>query len=510
MPDLPDLPDQPDQPDQPDPTPRRARPGRRPALGRPALPTPDLAALRRRLDPRGRGRPDVLTTLAVGLPLLTLVAGLLVHPHGVDGLGPQAPLDAPLVRTSVVCPASPGGRLLVATDAELPGGRGTVAVRSAGVGARSAPLTIRRTVVAQRSAGQRAGVVVGEDAAASALSVLGLLGGRLAAGACAVPSADQWFTGLGADATHRSILELTNPDAGRAIVTLEALGTAGPIDAPLLRGLAVPGRRTVRIDLAQQLPVRGGLALHVTTDRGRVAASVLDRVVPLGRGTIVRETLPAQQRPTRTVALLGLPARASERTLSLANPGDDAVRVRLQVVGPESTFTPSKAREIVLDPRSARSVGVDTVLAGGAAADAVGLVVTGTAPVTATLRARVDGDLVEVAPGDALDATTVLPLPAGRSEVVLADAAATGEARIRAWDARGRQVLARAVDLVPGRAATLSLPASSRLVAVEPQRTSVAGAIVATASGRTGGAVVLPLRELARRSLQPAVRPGLP
>ena len=41
------------------------------------------------------------------------------------------------------------------------------------------------------------------------------------------PAAVRWFTGVGAGASHRSVLELTNPDAGTAVADVTVLGRAG-------------------------------------------------------------------------------------------------------------------------------------------------------------------------------------------------------------------------------------------------------------------------------------------
>ena len=219
-------PEAPEPTEATEPTESPAGPGRRSlrppgARRRVAIPTADEEAARaerrtggpasrvRALLPERLERPATTTLLAIGLPVLTLLVGVLADARVDDGLGAHAPSTAALVRTSQICPVPPsaGGRVLVASDTEA-GGR--VAVRSAGVGVRSTPLTVRPQRVAERSAGSRPTIVTGEDAVAPGLQVTGVSGGRLAAASCPTPSADVWFTGVGADATHRSILELTS------------------------------------------------------------------------------------------------------------------------------------------------------------------------------------------------------------------------------------------------------------------------------------------------------------
>ena len=68
----------------------------------------------------------------------------------------------------------------------------------------------------------------------------------LAATECALPRPDYWFTGVGADADHASVLQLANPDTGPAVADVTVLGRTGPIDVPELRGLTVQGGRDRR------------------------------------------------------------------------------------------------------------------------------------------------------------------------------------------------------------------------------------------------------------------------
>ena len=118
------------------------------------------------------------------------------------------------------------------------------------------------------------------------------------------------------------MLELVNPDAGPAVVDAIAYGRRGAVDAPALRGVAVPGRSVVHIDLAERVPRRDDLALHVTTTRGRVSASVVDTYDELGSSGSATDYLPSQPAPTTSNLLLGLPEGTGRRTLLLANPAE--------------------------------------------------------------------------------------------------------------------------------------------------------------------------------------------
>ena len=73
------------------------------------------------------------------------------------------------------------------------------------------------------------------------------------------------------------------------------------LDVPRLRGVAVPGRSSVRLDLGSIVPRRGDLALHVVTQRGRLATSVVASYDDLAARPAQRGVAPR-------------PARAGHRT----------------------------------------------------------------------------------------------------------------------------------------------------------------------------------------------------
>ena len=222
---------------------------------------------------RRLGRITPIGVLSVVLPLLTLLAGLLTDARIDDGSGSRPPATADLVRATVVCPSGTGAAV-VGTAGTASGQVRVTPSRDDGSDTSAAEVDLApdRLAALDTADALDAQVVLGEDALAPGLFATRIGGPRLSAMDCPVPAADQWFTGVGAGATHRSVLELTNPDAGPAVASVGVFGAAGPVDAPRLQGIAVPGRGTVRLDLATLIPRRSELALHVTSDRGRIAA----------------------------------------------------------------------------------------------------------------------------------------------------------------------------------------------------------------------------------------------
>lgn len=449
----------------------------------------------RRAAEETRRRIDVTLVLAIALPLLTIAASLLVRPD--DAPTPSyAPEQSVLTRSTLVCPSGDSDALVATTtDAS-----GEVAAR---VGDEESRVALSPGRVAE-VAGERPVVVTGEGDLAP-----GLVGGRflspLAASTCREPAPDQWFTGVGAGARHRSVLELVNPDAGPALVDATVYGQDGVVDAPALRGVAVPARGAVRIDLAATLPRRDELAVRVTTARGRVAATMRDLYDQLGAGASAGDWLPAQAAPATSQLMLGLPTGSGQRMLTLANSGTGEVRAELRLVTESSIFSPEGVDDIVVPPESVTRVSLSKVLDREALRDVVGIQVTSSAPVTAGVRSFVDGDLSHTGPGEPVGDSAAVT-PQGSKQLVLAGASRAGTVSVVATDADGQVVAEKDVDVVADAGFAVDLPSDAALVHVTTRATSIVGSIVVS----DDGAAVIRLPVLVRDSLVADVRPGRP
>jgi hypothetical protein len=462
-----------------------------------ALPPPERVA-------RGlRARLNITAVVAVVLPALTVGALSLVSaPEPDDSLHP--PRETGLNLAILTCPSSISGGRDVAV-ASATGVAGPVEVTELGSGATST-LDVPADRPATDDAGDRALVVRAVDRMAA-----GLLAARLDEGpsatSCRAPASDQWFTGLGAAARHSSVIELVNPDPGPAVADITVIGPRGPVDAPSLRGITVPGGRGLRLDLSQEIPLRGELAAHVEVSRGRLGVHAVDSFDELGQGAAGIDW-PAPQLPGQELTLLGLPRGAGTRALILANDGDDEVRATVRVVTKDSAFRPTGLEEVRVPPGSVTRVPLSAILGAAVQDGALGVQVEATHPVTATLRSFVDGDLSHTVPLPAVaDATLVIVPQIGprATGTVLLTGSTVGSAEVLAWlSGGGKKVIA--VDLAPGRTASVELPARTVLVQVTPTGTGIHGAVVV----EDGGATVIGLHELVRTGLVPDVRPALP
>ncbi|HEY3528521.1 MAG TPA: DUF5719 family protein [Nocardioides sp.] len=456
--------------------------------------------VRRRRTPR----LDAVSVLAVVIPLVTVgVLAMVRQPPVHDRT--QPPALTRLTSATVVCPARvPGSPDAWVSTAS--GGSGDVSVRAQGA-ASSMPV---RTGAVARVPGTDAPVVVGRDALAPGL--LGLRSGTspLTYQACSVPSPQQWFTGLGAGAEHDSVIELVNPDSGSADADITLYGSH-PFTARKLHGITIPAHRTISLDLGRIVPRRMLLSAQVQVTRGRLAVHVLDSRTNLLTHQVRREWLPRQDGPAADSQLLGLPTGKGTRTLQLANPGEEGVRVQVKIVTGDTSFAPAGLDTVTVPAGATRSVSLTKVLAKALGDGAVGVQVTADGPVTASVLTDLGTDQAFTVPDPVIrdQAATLLPVARGKGATpvtatlyVAADSA--GAATVSAYDASGKKLLDRRVGQQQGLTAKVPLPKGTAFLEVVPESTRIRAAVLLTGDG----ASVVPMHELLTRGLVPQISLG--
>jgi hypothetical protein len=451
-------------------------------------------------------RFDLVTVMAVVLPLLTVGLLALVQPP------PENDTTAPpsltkLTSATVVCPAAALGSPN-ADASTASGASGDVTVTSGGSAGKVAVAPHATSPLP----GADAQVVKGSDDLAPGLLALRSGTSPLMAQDCTVPGPDQWFTGLGAAPEHHSVIELVNPDSGPANVDI-TLYALRPILSNKLRGLTVPGHRTLSLDLGKVLPRRQLLTAQVQVTRGRLGVHVLDLNDNLATHRTQRAWLPRQAAPAASLQLLGLPLGVGARTLQLANPGDDVVRAQVRIVTGDTTFAPQGLAAVSVQPGTTTQVSLSKVLVKALRDGALGVAVEADGAVTASLVTSLAEGRVLTVPDDVVqdEAATLLPVaPAKKGATpvqgrVLLTADSSGSSTVTAYDASGKQVLRKRVAAQQGHTAVVALPRGAAYVDVVPSSTRVRGAVVLTGKG---GAVI-PLHELLTQGLVPQISPGL-
>ncbi len=331
----------------------------------------------RRLSRRfvGRGR-QLLVIGSVVLIAVAIVVGGSFLPVQVASTDVAA---APLVgRTSAVCPvaAQNGGdnddqpdasvtavairqapdRQGVLTGTPLAGGDPLLQVDQQGFGAQiqapTAPLLLQ--AVGIMSTASSGAIIAQADS--------GELTG-LSAAPCTAPSTSQWFVGVGAEATNRTELVLSNPDDAQAEVDLRFFGRAGRVVVPGSPGLIVPAHDTRTVSLESLVAQAGPMTVWVRATSGRVSAMARDlRSVGLDPAGV--DWHPGSVGPRRSLVVPGVPEGAGARELPLVNPGMSRAIVSVSVLGATGPFTPVGAEQVEVPPESTTTMSLDTGLAG--------------------------------------------------------------------------------------------------------------------------------------------------
>jgi hypothetical protein len=465
--------------------------------------------VRRRRTPR----LDLVSALAVLVPLLTIGVLALVRQPPVHQQS-QPPALTRLTDATVVCP----GTAAVSPDvgvATASGRSGDVSV-STGRQHTTVSVTSGSISLLPNDASGSDGIVV-RGTGDLAPGLLGLRSGTapVAAQSCTVPAPDQWFTGIGAGATHDSVIQLVNPDAGRADADITLYGTRA-FSVRKLHGITIPAHRTVTLDLGAIVPRRMLLSAQVQVSRGRLAVHVLDRRTDLATHKTHTEWLPAQQTPALENRMYGLPTGPGHRTLQIANPGEEVVRAQIKVITGDTTFAPSGLDTVSVPPGTTASVPMTQVLAQPLRDGAVGVEVVADGPVTSSVLTQLATDEALTVPDPVVrrESATLLPVAAvagahGKKPVpvtptLLLAADSAGAARVTAYDANGSQLLDRRVGLQEGNTASVTLPRGTAYLQVVPDGILLRGSVVLTGDG----AAVVPLDELLTQGLVPQIRPG--
>jgi hypothetical protein len=319
---------------------------------------------------------------------------------------------------------------------------------------------------------------------------------------CPEPRARWWFVGAGSAAvSHDSVLTVSNPRTGVAVIDIDAYGPDGVVESPGLHGITVPPGATRVFDLARTAPIVGNLAVSVVAKRGLVAVSAADRFALGGVGNEVREWLPPQSLPATEITLAGLPPQTASSTMMLVNPGNVDAIATVKVIGATGTFAPKDLAPITIPPQSVVTVPVSAVVDGTAMA----LRVSSNRPVTGTVRSVKSGDLSFATGVRVIRGGTAVAVPDGTGRLVLSSLATGAGIRVVSYDAAGQVVVDRVVKVPARTSVAIPLPEKVRYLRLVSDRPDVVGGFGVAGTKGIAAAGVLP----AVRSVRlPVIRPG--
>lgn len=430
--------------------------------------------------------------------LLTLLAGVAVVAASVLGLAyaasvtpprqapPAAERSARLSRTSYCSGDLDGTRVVAGAER----GRVRVGGRAAGRDARAVP---------------RAGTVVRADVTAAPVSYATQYADTphgFAAQPCPDPRAEWWFDGAGSSLRHHSRLTLSNPLPGSSVVDVEVLGPSGPVRAPGLRGLTLQSGSSRSLDLAKVAATRGDLAVHVSTSRGLVSASMSEQYAADYLSKQTTAYVPGQPEAARSALLGGLPAEPDQAGLVITNPDATEAVVRLRLVSSRGSFVPTRHAQVRVPPQTVLTVPIGDVLGRGAGA----LRLTSQVPVSATVRAVSGRTESLVGAEAALGRVAAAGVPAGSTATLqlVSTSARTSRVEVVATTARGERRTHRV--RVPARGlAGLDLPSGTRAVTVRDAG-AVTGSLLVDGGG--GRVATVPLRSVLTETRVPTALPA--
>ncbi|PSK91711.1 hypothetical protein CLV30_13412 [Haloactinopolyspora alba] len=450
--------------------------------------------------------------LGTGAALAIVLGGatLVGPPESVVSEHPS--VSKPVVRSSVVCPyvdgedqgagvagvlALPGVDTPQAADGEQPPITAERLAPAPAPGSDQPPASADENAEPEFTVNRRGVPVIREVETGEATSLAVTGSGKLAPGlageqsllvqetdlrgistaACTEPRREHWFVGGSGQVGRRGRVILANPTDVPAVVDIELWDEAGPLDAPGTQDVAVPARGQRVFLLDALAPGSKATAVHVTTNRGQVAAALemreSDEITPMGMSFV-----PVASGPSERILVPGVPGHG-QRTLQILAPGDTDAIVSMQILGPDGAFSPLDQDVLTVPAGTVMNVPLEAV--GG---DPSGVRLESDQPITAGVR------MVESPSDDGLPeiAYTAATPPLDGPAPALLSRASSGftsrlmissvverptRVRVRTLNADGGEVSAQKVNIAPGATVPVELTAPEgsprATVIVEPE-----------------------------------------
>ncbi|TQN30428.1 hypothetical protein FHX37_0306 [Haloactinospora alba] len=266
---------------------------------------------------------------------------------------------------------------------------------------------------------------------------------------CAEPGISTWFTAPGGEQLEELRLFLANVDGSAATANVDLYTTDGPAFSTDTRGVPVDAHGSAEVDLTGLLETTDAVAVHVRTQTGRVAPSLLAR-----RSTSGTDWVPPANAPSERQVVPAVPSGEGKRHLLVATPEDTPATVRVRAYTPDGEADQDASRELNVPPAASATLS----LGGPLQEEPATVTVEADQPIVAGLAmSRAGGDDTAYTAaadplGDSLDNAALLPAGPDGTDSSLLFGAVSGPATVRLTPLLedGTEGEARTVDIADG------------------------------------------------------------
>ncbi|MDS1270385.1 DUF5719 family protein [Lipingzhangella sp. LS1_29] len=171
---------------------------------------------------------------------------------------------------------------------------------------------------------------------------------------CGEPGLGEWFLAPGGGDLDELELFLANVDDAASTVNIDIYAADGPVYEPDHRGIAIDAHDELSLDLLEATEVSSAVAVHVRTNRGRVAASLFGGWS--GPGT---EWVPPATAPAGDQVIPGLPPGGGARQLVVATPEDQPAEARVRLFTPDGEVEHDSLDRLDVPPAASATLSLE-------------------------------------------------------------------------------------------------------------------------------------------------------
>lgn len=316
----------------------------------------------------------------------------------------------------------------------------------------------------------------------------------LAGAACMGGHIDSYLVGSEISVGTSNELVLVNLSFAPATVTLEALGSAGLLEAPSIKNIVVDAQSVKRVSLDGAIDGDKRLALHISSSGGAVAAFVQETVLEGATPAGVTWISPSPAAAHLVIPAVSIPGDSVDfPRVRVANFEDEPATISLVLRSEDGALQREDLSNIEVAGHSVLDIPLDGIDSGTYSA-----VITSDNPVSAgaeLVYRHADNAPREIAWAGAVSpAYESLGVFGEMSATLVVSGQETGKATVALYDTAGALVNTSQVDISDARSAVINIPAEAVAVQVTAD-VPVSGGIYGQVSLEDGGTAVdwLPL-----------------